>query len=52
MIFTEMARQCELDLHTRKDFITSKTMGGINPKVKKYRGKSSAVESVLCLQKS
>ncbi len=51
VITTEMAENTGFTLTRREDFFASRSMAGINPKVKKYRTKIDTVESVLCLSK-
>ncbi len=47
-IFIEMARANKLKLIKRTDFHHSRTMAGINPKIRNYRETVNATESVLC----
>jgi DNA modification methylase len=51
-VFIEMAEANSLKLARRTDFHQLRTMAGINPAVRKYRGNFSATESVLCFLKS
>lgn len=50
MIFTEMAEENGLILIHRQDFISKLLMANINSKVKKYRDKITAKETVLVFQ--
>jgi|SRR5208283_523493 len=50
-MFIEMAAQQKLELVGRRDFPLSRTMAGLNPRVKDYRQCRSALESVLSFVK-
>lgn len=50
-MFIEMGSNLGLQLRRREDFQQSRTMAGINPSARAYRGKFDAIESVLCFEK-
>jgi hypothetical protein len=50
-VFIEMAAQQKLELVGRRDFPLSRTMAGLNPRIKNYRQSRSALESVLSFVK-
>lgn len=50
-VITEMGINFGIGLERREDFPISRTMAEINPRIRRYRTKASAVESVLCFSK-
>jgi hypothetical protein len=50
-IVTDMFARSGMSLKWRRDFV-SRTLAGVNPRVKKYRENTRATEAVLCFQKT